>query len=102
MCALPQHCELAEAMLAYDLIGFQTDEDRANFAELLRHIRRIPCSGSSFRTRFGTCRLSTFPISIDAHEFADRAQKAAIDPEVRRLRASLGTSQLIIGVERID
>ena len=102
MGALPQHCELAEAMLAYDLIGFQTDKDRANFSEFLRHNLRIPSSGSSFRTRFGTCRLATFPIGIDAQEFADRAQKAAADPEVRRLRTSLGTSQLIIGVDRID
>jgi trehalose 6-phosphate synthase len=102
MTSLPQHCQLAEAMLAYDLIGFQTDEDRANFAELLRHNLRIPSSGSSFRTRFGTCRLATFPIGIDAQEFADRAQRADADPEVRRLRASLGVSQLIIGVDRID
>jgi trehalose 6-phosphate synthase len=99
---LPQHCQLAEAMLAYDLIGFQTDEDRANFAELLRHSLRIPSSGSSFRTRFGTCRLATFPVGIDAQEFAVCAQRAAADPEVRRLRTSLGTSQLIIGVDRID
>ena len=51
MAALPQYRELAEAMLAYDLIGFQTDKDRANFAELLRSHLRIPSSGSTFRTR---------------------------------------------------
>jgi trehalose 6-phosphate synthase len=100
--ALPQHRELAEAMLAYDLIGFQTDQDRANFADFLRNDLRIPSWGSAFRTRAGTCRLATFPIGIDAQDFADRAQKAAADPEVRRLRASLTGSQLIIGVDRID
>jgi trehalose 6-phosphate synthase len=102
MSALPQCRELAEAMLAYDLIGFQTDKDRANFAELLRNHLRIPASGSTFRTRSGTCCLATFPIGIDAEDFADRAQKAAVDPEVRRLHASLGATQLIIGVDRID
>jgi trehalose 6-phosphate synthase len=100
--ALPQHRELAEAMLAYDLIGFQTDQDRANFADFLRNDLRIPSWGSAFRTRAGTCRLATFPIGIDAQDFADRAQKATADPEVRRLRASLTGSQLIIGVDRID
>jgi trehalose 6-phosphate synthase len=100
--ALPQHRELAEAMLAYDLIGFQTDQDRANFADLLRNDLRIPSWGSAFRTRAGTCRLATFPIGIDAQDFADRAQKATADPEVRRLRASLTGAQLIIGVDRID
>jgi Glycosyltransferase family 20 len=89
-------------MLAYDLIGFQTDQDRANFTDFLRNDLRIPSWGSAFRTRAGTCRLATFPIGIDAQDFADRAQKAAADPEVRRLRASLTGSQLIIGVDRID
>ena len=28
---VPHHRELIEAMLAYDLIGFQTEEDRDNF-----------------------------------------------------------------------
>jgi|SRR5262245_5911549 len=89
------HRELAEAMLAYDLIGLQTDQDRANFADLLRNDLRIPSWGSTFRTRAGTCRLATFPIGIDAQDFADRAQKATAHPEVRRLRASLTGSQLI-------
>ncbi len=36
MAAVPQHAELTEAMLAYDLIGFQTVEDRQNFEDCLR------------------------------------------------------------------
>src|SRR5580692_12374693 len=37
MQSLPQHRELVLAMLAYDLIGFQTDEDRQNFRDYLKH-----------------------------------------------------------------
>src|SRR5579859_6946389 len=36
MSAVPHCSELAEAMLAYDLIGFQTVEDRQNFEDYLR------------------------------------------------------------------
>lgn len=102
MMRLPQCRELAEAMLAYDLIGFQTDRDRDNFAELLRHDLQLSGSGLTFKTRHGTCRLATFPIGIDAQEFAASAQKAANDPEVQRLRNSIAGSALAIGVDRLD
>ncbi len=102
MSQLPQYRELVEAMLAYDLIGFQTDNDRDNFAELLRHELHIPADGMTFSGRHGSCRLATFPIGIDTQEFAERAEMAAQDPEVQRLHASLAQSKLIIGVDRVD
>jgi trehalose 6-phosphate synthase len=99
---LPRYQEIAQAMLAYDLIGFQTDRDRDNFADFLRHELHLPIDGHSFRTRTGTCRLATFPIGIDAPAFADSAQEAINDPEVQRLKASAADSSLIIGVDRVD
>jgi trehalose 6-phosphate synthase len=102
MLRLPQCRELVQAMLAYDVIGFQTDRDRDNFAELLRNDLRQPGSGLVFRTRRGTCRLGTFPIGIDAREFAQSAQKSLEDPEVQRLRASLAGATLMVGVDRLD
>jgi trehalose 6-phosphate synthase len=99
---LPQYRELAHAMLAYDLIGFQTDADRDNFADMLRHDLHQPGSGLVFRTRRGTCRLATFPIGIDVREFAASAERSLDDPEVRRLRASLDGAKLIMGVDRLD
>jgi trehalose 6-phosphate synthase len=89
-------------MLAYDLIGFQIDRDRDNFAELLRNDLHQPGSGLVFRTRRGTCRLATFPIGIDAREFAQSAQKSLDDPEVQRLTASLAGATLMVGVDRLD
>lgn len=102
MTGLPQWRELADAMLAYDLIGFQTDRDRDNFAELLRQDLRIPGTGLTFDSRHGSCRLATFPIGIDAQDFAERAQEADTSADVQRLRASLGESKLVIGVDRVD
>jgi trehalose 6-phosphate synthase len=89
-------------MLAYDLIGFQTDRDRDNFADLLRTDLHLRGSGTTFRTPSGTCRLATFPIGIDAREFATSAEQSFDDPLVRRLRASLDGAKLIIGVDRLD
>jgi trehalose 6-phosphate synthase len=102
MMQIPQVRELAEAMLAYDLIGFQTDDDRDNFADLLRHEFGLAGAGMTFRSRHGTSRLATFPIGIDAEEFSDSAQRAMADTEVQRLRASVTGSKLVIGVDRVD
>ena len=102
MARLPQYRDLAHAMLAYDLIGFQTDRDRDNFAELLRTDMRLPGSGLTFRTHRGLCRLATHPIGIDAREFSASAERSFQDAEVRRLRNSLDGAKLIIGVDRLD
>ena len=99
---LAQYRELAEAMLAYDLIGFQTDRDRDNFAAILRNEMHIAGHGLRFEGPYGTCRLATFPIGIDTQEFADSALKAVDDEDVHRLHASLGAMKLIVGVDRID
>jgi trehalose 6-phosphate synthase len=99
---LKQHRELAEAMLAYDLIGFQTDRDRDNFASILRNELHIPSDSLSFEGPYGTCRLATFPIGIDTEEFANSALKTTTDEDVQRLRTSLAGPKLIIGVDRID
>lgn len=102
MARLPQYRELVEAMLAYDLIGFQTDRSRDNFADLVHSDLGLAGTGMNFNGPHGICRLATFPVGIDAKEFADRAQKAGADTDVRRLRASLAGSALIIGADRID
>lgn len=102
MSRLPQIREIVEAMLAYNLIGFQTDRDRDNFADLLRHDLHIPGHSLTFKTRYGTCRLGTFPIGIDAEAFAESARKAVNDDEVCRLRQSVADSALVIGVDRVD
>jgi trehalose 6-phosphate synthase len=99
---LPHRNELIQAMLAYDLVGFQTDDDRANFAEYVEKELRIPANSGTIVSEWGTTQLATCPIEIDAKAFADRAVKAFARPEVTRLRHSLQGAKLAIGVDRID
>jgi trehalose 6-phosphate synthase len=100
--SLPHHRELIQAMLAYDLIGFQTDEDRTNFADYLMHEIGLVMRGDAVVSDRGTTRLATFPIGIDAAAFADRAARSINRAEVARLRASLLGARLVIGVDRLD
>ena len=100
--AVPHHRDLLAAMLDYDLIGFQTEADRRNFADYVTTVLDLPCSDGLIESDRGYTRLDVFPISIDVEEFATRATKAAARPEVTRLRSRLHGAKLVIGVDRID
>ncbi|HYA07933.1 MAG TPA: trehalose-6-phosphate synthase [Xanthobacteraceae bacterium] len=102
MAAVPRHAELVEAMLAYDLIGFQTVEDRQNFEDYLQVELGLNVVDGTVASDFGLTQLATFPIGIDVEEFSARAAKAAGRVEVTRLRDSLHGAKLALGVDRLD
>jgi trehalose 6-phosphate synthase len=102
LAAVPQHAELVRAMLAYDLIGFQTVEDRQNFEDYLRHEFDLNVVDGTVASQWGLTQLATFPIGIDVDEFSARATKAIARPEVKRLRDSLQGAKLVLGVDRLD
>lgn len=101
--SVPQHRELATAMLAYDLIGFQTDKDAANFSEYLaRELGLSTDEAGVVLHRGAMTRLASFPIGIDVAAFAEQAMKAAARPDITHLRGSLNGRKLAIGVDRLD
>jgi trehalose 6-phosphate synthase len=102
MHSLPHHRELVSAMLAYDLIGFQTDEDQHNFKDYLRTELGLAVVGDTVVSSHGKSRLASFPIGINVDDFAGRAAKSAARPEVARLRLSLQNTKLVLGVDRLD
>jgi trehalose 6-phosphate synthase len=100
--AVPHHRDLVGAMLAYDLIGFQTEADCGNFVDYVGKVLGLGCVDGRIKTPNATTRVGVFPISIDAEMFASRATKSAARPEVTRLRSSLHGAKLVIGVDRVD
>jgi trehalose 6-phosphate synthase len=99
---VPNHRELIGAMLAYNLIGFQTEDDRDNFAGYLRDELGMDVEDGVVTSRYGTSRLAAFPIGIDVDAFAQHAARAVSHPDVSRLRISLNGERLAIGVDRVD
>jgi trehalose 6-phosphate synthase len=99
---VPHHRELVEAMLAYDLIGFQTEDDRDNFIAYLESELGLKTSEGVVSSPYGTSRCAVFPIGIDPEKFATHAAKASSNPDVSRLRRSLNGERLAIGVDRVD
>src|SRR5215475_11804348 len=67
---VPHHRELVEAMLAYDLVGFQTEDDCNNFIAYLKGALDLPVADDVAISHHGRTRLSVFPIGIDADKFA--------------------------------
>ena len=100
--ALPRHAQLIPALCDYDLVGFQTDGDAANFARYLSretgaplHIFRNSGHGDS------SMRIGTFPVGIETREFRRRARRAARSTFVRDVLQSV-PGALIVGVDRLD
>ena len=100
---LPAYEQLVTAMCEYDLVGFQTENDRHAFLDCVRdelggHVRR------NSQVELGKRKLSTgvFPIGIDPEPF----MRAALNPERlawgRRLRERYGGANWLIGVDRLD
>jgi trehalose 6-phosphate synthase len=100
--SVPHHRELIEAMLAYDLIGFQTADDQTNFLSYLTSDLGLQVHDGVVTSPYGTSRCEVFPIGIDADKFALQAAKAVSHPDVSRLRKSLNGEKLVIGVDRLD
>jgi len=100
--SIPHHRELMRALLAYDLIGFQTPQDRDNFADYAVNELGLSVVGNAIASQRHLTRLGAFPIGIDVEGFAKRATKAVTSPDVMRLRASLQGAKLAIGVDRVD
>src|SRR5665647_2393769 len=99
---MPHHRELIEAMLAYDLIGFQTSDDCENFISYVQSDLGLVVRNGAVTSRHGTTRVAAFPIGIDPEKFAHLAAKAVSHPDVSRLRRSLHGEKLAIGVDRLD
>src|ERR1700675_1993260 len=99
---VPHHRELIEAMLACDLIGFQTDDDCENFLGYVQSELGLAVHDGVLSSRHGRTRAAVFPIGIDPEKFAQQAAKAVSHPDVSRLRRSLNGEKLAIGVDRLD
>ncbi|TPG39870.1 trehalose-6-phosphate synthase [Sphingomonas koreensis] len=101
--ALPDHRRLAEALFAYDVIGFQSAESLESFRHYVTHEMAGTLGDDGHVTVGGrTIRAICCPIGIDSAEFiASADSRAARDVLMRVLESGVGRS-LIVGVDRLD
>ncbi|HKQ44886.1 MAG TPA: trehalose-6-phosphate synthase [Rhizomicrobium sp.] len=100
--AMPNHETLIPSLGGYDLVGFQTDGDAANFARYLAKELGTP-SHMSLRLGSGgrAMRIGTFAVGIETHEFTRLARRAVKTKFVEEVVRSI-PGALMIGVDRLD
>lgn len=100
--ALPTHAELLEQLCDYDLLGFQTENDRLAFLDCVSSQTRLTSRGNKTHNAWGrTFRTAVYPIGIDPDEIARQAE-GPLPPKLAQLKAELKSVQNIFSVERLD
>jgi trehalose 6-phosphate synthase len=100
---IPRQEQSLGVMSHYDLIGFQTDNDRNNYARYLQmsgaHMGR---DGNSYQHEGRVTRIGTFPVGIETADYAAVAREAETSDFVREVKESLAGRKLFVGVDRLD
>jgi len=101
--ALPNHEWLIPQLSAYDLVGFQTENDAGNFARYLENECRLQkLAHHTYQTSERTVRIGVFPIGIETSEFGRLARRSVRSPLVQGVLDSLAGRAMMIGVDRLD
>ncbi len=104
---LPWREKILEALMEYDLIGFQTMRDRRNFLQCLNHFfkdakvsGRGPVVTVTYKDR--QFRVGNFPISIDYGGFANRASLREVADRAWYYHEAYPKRRIILGLDRLD
>jgi trehalose 6-phosphate synthase len=101
--ALPHHEEILGALTYYDLVGFQTENDRDNFAAYLLAMPGAKQGrGFTFEVEGRQTRIGAFPVSIETATYARLARNAARSSFAKEMTESLTGLRLVLGVDRLD
>lgn len=101
--ALPQHQRLARGLAAFDLVGFQTDRDTANFRRyLVENANATDLDGDRLRAFDRTLQAATFSIGIDPDDIVRQAEGDEGRAAAARLGGLIESRALVIGVDRMD
>ena len=104
--ALPPWRQILQSMCMYDVVGFQTNQDREDFLECLRFAglggERRGNGGNQVEALQRRITVDVFPIGIDVDECAAQALESSQLASVRRLESALQGRPMIIGVDRLD
>jgi trehalose 6-phosphate synthase len=99
---LPQHRRLVESLLAYDLVGFQSNDALTAFGEYVERELDLKVEDGIVTFSGRETRAGAFPIGIEAEAFARLTQAPAARAAFERMRQSQAGRRMIIGVDRLD
>jgi trehalose 6-phosphate synthase len=105
--SLPWRVELLQALLQFDLISFQSEEDRHNFlaslAAFLPPAHRMELGGETIiRVLDREARIATYPVGIDFDEFSVEGSDPNIIAASRAIQKQLSGAKIVLAVNRLD
>jgi trehalose 6-phosphate synthase len=103
MVSLPFHEGLVLSLLAYDVIGFQTEEWLESFRHYVERELGGHCEpNGTIHVGDRSVHAAAYPIGIDYQEFREAATSARATEAFDRLKKSADGRHTIIGVDRLD
>jgi trehalose 6-phosphate synthase len=101
---LPWRAELLRGMLGSDLIGFHIRSYVVHFVNSCERILGLDVDRSRGEIKVGarTVRVGAFPLGIPVDYFEEFARSPRVKERVKRIRRSMRTPQIVLGVDRLD
>ena len=101
---LPVYGEILQSMLAYDVLGFQTETDRDAFRGAAAFVWGAQALSSANTVTLGGRRVVTevFPIGVDVDAIQREAVESLGTEVSKRMVTGLLGRKLMIGVDRLD
>jgi trehalose 6-phosphate synthase len=101
---LPVYGELLQALVAYDVLGFQTETDRDAFRGAVAYMWGQQALTDADSVTVGGRRVITgvYPIGVDVDAIQNEATESLVSEPVKRMLTGLLGRRLMIGVDRLD
>ncbi|MEJ7934765.1 alpha,alpha-trehalose-phosphate synthase (UDP-forming) [Sphingobium sp. AN558] len=100
--SLPHHTKLVQALFAYDVVGFHTEEWLESFRHYVEREMGGTVAGDFVTLGDRTIQAVACPIGINAKEFADAAVSDDAKYMFETVSRSLQDRAMIVGVDRLD
>ncbi len=99
--------QIVNALLDYDLVGFQTPRDLQNFGHAVRFFApranlTTTDTHASISVGRRTLHATVLPVGADFEELSARASERSVLERMRTLQEDIGPYTTLLGVDRLD
>jgi trehalose 6-phosphate synthase len=100
--AAPRHAWIRRSLLAYDVVGFQTDADVSNFISYIEQHGVEHLGDGYLQVGRRKVLVKAFPVGIDVDAFRTMAMSTEAAAHIARMQRHATVRKHIIGVDRLD
>ncbi|MEE8408827.1 MAG: bifunctional alpha,alpha-trehalose-phosphate synthase (UDP-forming)/trehalose-phosphatase [Myxococcota bacterium] len=99
---LPRADMILRGLLGANIIGLHTWDYARHLVSSMRRLLGVEFNESWVRISDDACRISVFPLGVDAAGLHEIACRPAVDRHLELLRQQVGDRKVILGVDRMD